>query len=66
MTNSEIAAKLRELAQEARTLQQYLRRLLEPVSLRDPTTARPLKDALRELERLACEAEALATLAEAP
>ena len=65
MTNSEIAAKLRELAQEARTLQQHLRRLLEPVSLQDPATARRLEDALRELERLACETEALATLAEA-
>lgn len=66
MTNSQIGAKLRELAQEARTLQQHLRRLLESVSLQDPAMARPLEDALRELERLASDAEALATLAEAP
>jgi hypothetical protein len=66
MTDNEIAGKLRELAQEARTLQQHLRRLLEPVGLRDPTMARALEDALRELDRLARETEALATLAEAP
>jgi len=65
MTNSKIAAKLRELAQEARTLRQHLRRLLEPVSLQDPAMARPLEDALRELERLAVKTDKLAALAEA-
>jgi len=64
MTNTEVAAQLREFAQEARTLQQHLRRLLEPGGLQDPATARRLEDALRELERLASTAQALATLAE--
>jgi DNA-binding ferritin-like protein len=65
MTSSEIAAKLRELAQEAGTLQQHLRQLLGPVSLQDPATARRLEDALRELERLASKTAMLAALAEA-
>jgi hypothetical protein len=64
MMDNEIAAKLRELAQEACRLQQHLRRLVESVSLQDPAMARPLEDALQELERLATDAEALATLAE--
>ena len=64
MANSEIAAKLRDLAQEARTLQQHLRRLLEPVSLQDPATARGLEDAICELEKLAGKTETLARWAE--
>jgi len=64
MSNAEVAARLRALAQEARTLQQHLRRLLQPGMLPGPATRHPLAKAIQQLEALARKAEALATSAE--
>jgi hypothetical protein len=64
MNDAELAAQLRALAQEARTLQQHLRRLLQPGVLPRPASVRLLKSTIQELEALACKTEALATLAE--
>jgi hypothetical protein len=64
MSNAEVAARLRAPAQEARTLQQHLRRLLQPGMLPGPATRHRLAKAIQQLEALARKAEALATLAE--
>jgi len=64
MSNAELAARLRALAQEARTLQQHLRRLLQPGMLPGPATRHRLAKAIQQLEALARKAEALATSAE--
>lgn len=64
MSNAEVAARLRALAQEARTLQQHLRRLLQPGMLPGPATRHRLAKAIQQLEALARKAEALATSAE--
>jgi len=64
MSDAELAARLRALAQEARTLQQHLRRLLQPGVLPRPASLCLLESAIEELEALACKTEALATLAE--
>ena len=64
MSNAELAAQLRALAEEARTLQQHLRRLLQPGVLSGAATRRRLAKAIKELEALARKTEALATLAE--
>jgi hypothetical protein len=64
MSNAELAARLRAPAQEARTLQQHLRRLLQPGMLPGPATRHRLAKAIQQLEALARKAEALATLAE--
>jgi hypothetical protein len=64
MSDAELAARLRALAQEARTLQQHLRRLLQPGVLPRPATRRRLAKAIQQLEALARKAEALATSAQ--
>jgi hypothetical protein len=64
MSNAEVAARLRALAEEARTLEQHLRRLLQPGMLPGPATRHRLAKAIQELEALARKAEALATSAE--
>jgi hypothetical protein len=64
MSNAELAAQFRALAQEARTLEQHLRRLLQPGMLPGPATRHRLAKAIQQLEALARKAEALATSAE--
>ena len=64
MTPNRLAATLRGLAQEARALQDQLRRFLESDVLSGISTAGLVENVLPELDRLARKMEALATLVE--
>ena len=64
MTPDQLAAALRELAQEARALHNELRRFLDFDTSRRFSTGGLTEGALPELERLARKMEALATLVE--